>query len=43
MSKKTRDIILLGFQNDIKGSKLPPKGDALGHFFYLRKEIGINY
>ena len=38
MSKETRDIFLLGFQNVIKGSKLPSKKDAFGYFLYLYKE-----
>ena len=38
MSKKTRDIFLLGCLDDIKGSKLPSKGDALECFCYLHKE-----
>ena len=38
MSKKTRDIFLLEFLGDIKGSKLPLKGDALGYFLYLYTE-----
>ena len=38
MSNKTRDIFLQGFLDDIKESKLPSKGDALGYFLYLLKE-----
>ena len=33
MSKKTCDILLLGFQNDVKESKPTSKGNALGYFF----------
>ena len=32
---------LVGFQNDIKGPKLPSKRDALGYFLYLHKERGM--
>ena len=38
MSKKARDIFLLRFLDDIKGSKLTSKRDALEYFIYLHKE-----
>ena len=38
MSQKTHDVFLQWHQNDIKGFKLPSKGDALGSFLHLHKD-----
>ena len=38
MLQETCDVFLQGHQNDIKGSKLPFKVDALGFFLYLSSQ-----